>query len=85
MNNEKIIVEFIDNNDQLIIKKYKSILNLSKAYPNIPYNNLRMIYLDYKKEVNFNIVTKSRSPNQLLKNKFKIYDNPEYLDRFIIE
>ena len=85
MNNEKIIVEFIDNNDQLIIKKYKSILNLSKAYPNIPYNNLRMIYLDNKKEVQFNIITKSRSPNQLLKNKFKIYDNPEYLDRFIIE
>ena len=85
MNNEKIILEIIDNDQQIVIKKFKSILNLSKAYPHIPYNNLRMIYLDNKKEVQFNIITKSRSPNQLLKNKFKIYDNPEYLDRFIIE
>ena len=85
MNNEKIILEIIDNDQQIMINKYKSIVNLSKAYPNIPYNNLRMIYLDNKKEVELNIRTKSRSPNQLLKNKFKIYDNPEYLDRFIIE
>ena len=54
MNNEKIILEIIDNDQQIVIKKFKSILNLSKAYPHIPYNNLRMIYLDNKKEVQFN-------------------------------
>ena len=85
MNNEKIILEIIDNDQQMIIKKYKSILNLSKAYPNIPYDNLRMIYLDKKREVQLNIKTKRRDANQLLKNRFKIYDNPEYLQRFIIQ
>ena len=85
MNNEKIILEIIDNDKQIIIKKFKSILNISKAYPSIPYNNLRMLYLDNKKEVELNIIIKSRTVNQLLKSRFKIYDNPEYLDRFIIQ
>ena len=57
---------------------------MSKDYPNIPYNNIRMVYLDYKKELKTDIKTKSRTVKQLIKNKFKIYDNPEYLERFII-
>ena len=44
-----------------------------------------MLYLDNKKEVELNIIIKSRTVNQLLKSRFKIYDNPEYLDRFIIQ
>ena len=84
MKYEKIILEIIDNDKQILIKKYKSLLNMSKDYPNIPYNNIRMVYLDYKKELKTDIKTKSRTVKQLIKNKFKIYDNPEYLERFII-
>ena len=67
MNRERIILEIIDNNEQIIIKKYKSIWNTSKEYP----NNLRMIYLDNKKEVQTNLKTKSRDANQLLKKKLE--------------
>ena len=38
--NEKIIFE-IKEDDLITIKKYKSILEISKDFPNIPYHNLR--------------------------------------------
>ena len=44
MNNEKIILEIIDINNEIVIKKYKSILQVSKEYTNITYYNLRRMY-----------------------------------------
>lgn len=81
MNSEKLILEIIEK-DNIIIKKYKSLLELSRDFPNIPYHNLRGIYLNKIKENKTGIKGKLRIVNNILNNKFKIYDNPEYLNRF---
>ena len=80
MNNEKIILEIIDINNEILIKKYKSILQVSKEYPNIPYYNLRRMYLNEKKQLK----NKTGQINKLISNNFKIYDNPEYINMLII-
>ena len=49
MNNQKLILEIIEK-DNIIIKKYKSLLELSRDYTNIPYHKLRGIYLNKMKE-----------------------------------
>ena len=80
MNNEKIILEIIDINNEILIKKYKSIMQISNEYPNIPYYNLRRMYLNEKKKLK----NKTGQINKRIQNNFKIYDNPEYLDMLII-
>ena len=80
MNNEKIILEIIDINNEIVIKKYKSILQVSKEYIHIPYYSLRRIYLHQKKQLK----NKTGQINKVIQNNFKIYDNPEYLDMLII-
>ena len=80
MNNEKIILEIIDINNEIVIKKYKSILQVSKEYTHIPYYNLRRMYLNEKKQLK----NKSGQINKVIQNNFKIYDNPEYTNMLII-
>ena len=80
MNNEKIILEIIDINNEILIKKYKSILQVSKEYPNIPYYNLRRMYLNEKKQLK----NKTGQINKKIQNNFKIYDNPEFINMLII-
>ena len=83
MNNEKLILEIIEGNE-IIIKKFKSLLDLSKNYPTIPYHSLRGLYLSHIKEEKTKKKVNLRKCNSLLSKKFKIYDNPEYLQRFEI-
>ena len=80
MNNEKIILEIIDINNEIVIKKYKSVLELSKEYNQIPYYNLRRIYLNGKKQLK----NKTGQINKKIQNNFKIYDNPEFINMLII-
>ena len=77
----KIILE-INENDKIIIKKYKSLLELSKDYPSIPYHNLRGIYLNRLKESETGKKGKLRIVNNMLNERFKIFDDPDYLNRF---
>ena len=81
MNNQKLILEIIEK-DSIIIKKYKSLLDLSKDYPSIPYHNLRGIYLNRLKETETGKKGKLRIVNNMLNDRFQIYDNPDYLNRF---
>jgi hypothetical protein len=74
---ERITLEIIENN-KTIIKNYKSLSELHRDYPKIPYHNLRYIYLENKKEKS----TKFRKANGILNDKFKIYDNVDYINRF---
>ena len=80
MNNEKIILEILDNNNEIIIKIYKSVLQVSKDYPKIPYYSLRTVYLNHKKQ----LTNKTENTNKVIKHNFRIYDNPEFLDMLII-
>ena len=82
MNSEKLILEIIEENNIIIIKKYKSLLELSRDYPDIPYHNLRGIYLNKMKEDISGVKGKLRIVNNILNNRYKIYDNPDYLNRF---
>ena len=79
MNNEKIILGILDNNNE-IMKKYKSVLQLSKDYPKIPYYGLRTVYLYHKKQ----LANKTENTNKAIKHNFKIYDNLEFLDMLIV-
>ena len=79
---EKIILEIIDINNEILIKKYKSIMQISNEYPNIPYYNLRRMYLNEKKKLKNK--TGQIKINKMIKNNFKIYDNPEYINMLII-
>ena len=80
MNNEKIILEIIDINNEIVIKKYKSVMQISNEYPNIPYYNLRRMYLNEKKKLK----NKTGQINKRIQNNFKIYDNPEFINMLII-
>ena len=80
--NEKIIFE-IKEDDLITIKKYKSILEISKDFPNIPYHNLRGLY---KYGINLNTpgkIAKLRIVNAMLYKKYKVYDNPIYINSII--
>ena len=80
MNNEKIILEIIDSNNEIVIKKYKSVMQISTEYPNIPYYNLRRMYLNEKKQLK----NKTGKIKKTIQNNFKIYDNPEFVNMLII-
>ena len=80
MNNEKIILEIIDINNEILIKKYKSVMQISTEYPNIPYYNLRRMYLNEKKQLK----NKTGKIKKTIQNNFKIYDNPEFVNMLII-
>ena len=80
MNNEKIILEIIDINNEIVIKKYKSVMQISTEYPNIPYYNLRRMYLNEKKQLK----NKTGKIKKTIQNNFKIYDNPEFVNMLII-
>ena len=80
MNNEKIILEIIDINNEIVIKKYKSVMQISTEYPNIPYYNLRRMYLNEKKQLK----NKTGKIKKTIQNNFKIYDNPEFINMLII-
>ena len=80
MNNEKIIIEIIDINNEIVIKKYKSVMQISTEYPNIPYYNLRRMYLNEKKQLK----NKTGKIKKTIQNNFKIYDNPEFVNMLII-
>ena len=80
--NEKIIFE-IKEDDLITIKKYKSILEISKDFPNIPYHNLRGLY---KYGINLSTpgkTAKLRIVNAMLNKKYKVYDNPIYISSII--
>ena len=91
--NEKIIVHVLEENKIISIKKYKSMKKIHDDYPNIPYNNLRGIYLYHKRvlnEKNIPNLTKKENKigkglhvaNTFLIKKLLIFDNPEFLETF---
>ena len=83
--NEKIIFE-IKEDDLITIKKYKSILEISKDFPNIPYHNLRGLYkYGIKKSIQEQTgkTAKLRIVNAMLNKKYKVYDNPIYINSII--
>ena len=83
--NEKIIFE-IKEDDLITIKKYKSILEISKDFPNIPYHNLRGLY-KYGIKLSTQEKTGKKAKlcivNAMLNNKYKVYDNPIYISSII--
>ena len=83
LSNKKII--FVIKEDDLItIKKYKSILEISKDFPNIPYHNLRGLYnIKLSTQEKTGKKAKLRIVNAMLNNKYKVYDNPIYISSII--
>ena len=55
-------------------------MQISNEYPNIPYYNLRRMYLNEKKKLK----NKTGQINKRIQNNFKIYDNPEFINMLII-
>ena len=85
LSNEKIIFE-IKEDDLITIKKYKSILEISKDFPNIPYHNLRGLYkygINLSTQEKTGKTAKLRIVNAMLNKKYKVYDNPIYISSII--
>lgn len=82
----KIILE-INDNGNITYKHYESVLKIFKdpLYNNVPYDNWRALYLGNKKEIKTGKKIKYRDGNAQLCLKYKVYDNPEYINRFIIK
>lgn len=80
----KIILE-INENNVITYKKYESVLKISKdpLYNFASYDNWRALYLGHKKQLKTGNPVKYRDGNLILSKKYKVYDNVEYLNRFI--
>jgi hypothetical protein len=76
---EKIILQIIKDNKIISDKKYKSLLALSKDYPNIAYHQWREIYMNNQKDK----PRKLQKVNLYLSSQFKVIDNPEFYNKFI--
>ena len=84
--NEKIIFEIKEDDDLITIKKYKSIFEISKDFPNIPYHNLRGLYIygnNLRTQAQTGKTAKLRIVNAMLNKKYKVYDNPIYINSIV--
>ena len=82
----KIILE-VNDNGNISYKHYESVLKIFKdpLYNNVPYDNWRALLLGGRKQKLTSKPIKYRDGNAQLCLKFKVYDNPDYLNRFIIK
>ena len=71
----KITVEFINNGIIEEVKTFKSLMELSKSYPQYEYHQLRQVYLF----TNNKTTTKKLQKNANLLNVMKIYDSDKYI------
>jgi hypothetical protein len=70
----KLILQFVKDDIITKNKEYKSIMAISKDFPEIEYHQLREIYLISTKKV----IRKLQKFNANLYNKIRIIDNPDY-------
>jgi hypothetical protein len=71
--NNKLILQYIKDNKT---KEYKSMMALSKDFPDVNYSQLREIYL-------MSTGKTKRKFNASLYENIRIIDNPEYYKSFI--
>jgi hypothetical protein len=75
-NNNKLILQYIKDNKT---KEYKSLMALSKDFPDVNYSQLREIYLMSMGKTK----RKLQKFNASLYENIRIIDNPEYYKSFI--